>query len=236
MNVRFSEGRDKLNAALAAAQAAMSPALKDAKNPHFRSSYATVSAVLEAVLTAYNDNGLNVSQHAGWDDGLVTLTTVVGHTSGQWMESTCCAPLGGRKDAQAVGSAITYLRRYALQSIAGLPVNDDDGNAASRSPAPQAPQAPQARTRKSIVPKVPKLLGPKELEYRLLQNELTLADLEDWCAAHQQPDPSTLNAARQAQLLAWLDNAGASKVHDWWDQKRKAMNAGPDEGDGENRD
>jgi len=125
------------------------------------------------------------------------------------------------------------LRRYALQSIAGLPVNDDDGNAASRSPAPPAPQAGK---RKSIVPKVPKLLGPKELEYRLLQNELTLADLEDWCAAHQQPDPSTLNAARQAQLLAWLDNAGASKVHDWWDQKRKAMNAGPDEGDGENRD
>ena len=104
--------------------------------------------------------------------------------------------------------------------------------------APQAPQAPPARARKSIVPKVPKLLGPKELEYRLLQNELTLADLEDWCAAHQQPDPSTLNAARQAQLLAWLDNAGASKVHDWWDQKRKAIDAmnRPDEGDGENRD
>jgi len=229
MEVRFSDQREALFKALSGAQKTMAPALKDARNPHFRSKYATVSAVLQAVLDAFTDHGLSVTQHPGFTDGLVTLETVVGHSSGQWMSSKVAAPLGGRKDVQAVGSAITYLRRYSLQSIAGLPTEDDDGNAAS-SPA-RSPARPAAR--KSIVPQRPKQLGPKELEYRLTQNELTLSDVEEWCAAHGQPDPSSLDATRQAQLLTWLDKSGAVKIHAWFEEKRQAE-AGPDEGDGEN--
>ena len=60
------------------------------------------------------------------------LTTTLLHDSGQMLSSTVATPMGKKQDAQAVGSAITYLRRYALQSIMGLPVEDDDGNAASR--------------------------------------------------------------------------------------------------------
>tara|TARA_R100000654_G_scaffold42753_6_gene68991 strand:- start:791 stop:1468 length:678 start_codon:yes stop_codon:yes gene_type:complete len=222
MEVRFSDQREALFKALSGAQKTMAPALKDARNPHFRSKYATVSAVLQAVLDAFTDHGLSVTQHPGFTDGLVTLETVVGHSSGQWMSSTVAAPLGGRKDVQAVGSAITYLRRYSLQSIAGLPTEDDDGNAASSPPRTPA--------RKSIVPQRPKRLGPKELAYWLTRKNLTLADLEDWCAAHEQPDPSALNATRQSQLLGWLDNRGAEKIHAWLEARR---NAGPDEGDGE---
>jgi hypothetical protein len=120
-----TDKRADLAKALVQAQASMGPAIKDSKNPHYRSSYASLSAVIGAVIPALNEQGVAVMQ-------LPQLTTILMHTSGQMLSSTVATPMGKKQDAQAVGSAITYLRRYALQSIMGLPVEDDDGNAASR--------------------------------------------------------------------------------------------------------
>lgn len=118
--------------ALIKAQSEMGSAVKDSKNPHFRSRYASLAAVIDAVVPVLNANGVGVLQLPSIEGSEVRLTTILMHSSGQRLSSTVGAPLGKKQDAQAVGSAITYLRRYSLQSIMGLPVEDDDGNAASR--------------------------------------------------------------------------------------------------------
>ncbi len=128
--------------ALIKAQSQMGSAGKYGKNPHFRSRYASLAAVIDAVIPVLNANGLGVLQLPSIEGSEVQLTTILMHSSGQRLSSTVGAPLGKKQDAQAVGSAITYLRRYSLQSIMGLPVEDDDGNAASRR-QPQRRQVPE---------------------------------------------------------------------------------------------
>ena len=113
------------------AQAALGPVFKNATNPHFKSKYAGLDAVVEAVLPPLNANGFAVIQHPTGNGALVKVTTMLVHTSGQWMRSTL--PLRPVKnDPQGVGSAITYGRRYGLMALAGVAPEDDDGNAASQ--------------------------------------------------------------------------------------------------------
>jgi len=134
--------------AMAAAQADMGPVFKDAANPAFRSKYASLAAVCEAVLPAMNKHGLTVIQAPGTANGEVTIETIIGHASGTMMR-TSLALKPAKPDPQGVGSAITYGRRYALLSLAGVAPEDDDGNAASASTAParQPPQQSRADSR-----------------------------------------------------------------------------------------
>ena len=218
-HIQTSADTAALFKALSAAQSEMMPATKDGTNPHFRSRYASLAAVLQAVLPACNRNGLSIMQHPTLGDGVVHLTTMVAHSSGQWMSSTASTPLTGRKDAQAVGSAITYLRRYAAQAIAGLPVEDDDGNAASvrRTPAP-AP-APSVS---SLVPQRPRAMTAAELDKALTNLELTPADMAGWCRAHNRPTPADMTPVQQSQMMSWLSGAGGNQVRKWLEAQAAA--------------
>jgi hypothetical protein len=123
-------------------QADLEPARKEAVNPHFRSRYADLAACLEAVRAPMAKHGLALSQHAGLDGDVVTLTTLLLHTSGEFLQSTAGVRLA-KHDAPSVGSALTYLRRYALSAVVGLSAEADDDGAAAMAPAPvQAPRAP----------------------------------------------------------------------------------------------
>jgi hypothetical protein len=130
------------------AQAAMAPLRKEATNPAFKSKYADLAAVVEAVLPALNEHGFGLMQPPHSDGALVEVETILLHESGGYIRSV----LGlrpSKADPQGVGSAITYARRYALQSISGIAPEDDDGNAASgprQSPPKQASEAPKAPT------------------------------------------------------------------------------------------
>jgi len=126
-----SEQVDKLAAALCKAQAEMGGAVKDAKNPFFKSSYADLTSVIKAIKEPFANNGLSYSQLPVTSEGGggVGVTTILMHSSGQWLESEFYLPLA-KKDPQGGGSAITYARRYALQAIAGIPTADDDAEAA----------------------------------------------------------------------------------------------------------
>ena len=126
-----SDSIKDLAAALNKAQDQMSGALKDSKNPFFKSSYADLSSVVAAVKEPFADNGLSYSQFPVFEDGKVGVETILMHTSGQWLCGVLLLPMT-KQDPQAAGSAITYARRYALQSIAGVPSEDDDGNKASQ--------------------------------------------------------------------------------------------------------
>ncbi len=132
-----SEHINELATALNKAQDQMSGALKDAKNPFFKSNYADLGSVVRAIKEPFSANGLSYSQFPLFEDGKVGVETILMHTSGQWLSSVLLLPMT-KQDPQAAGSAITYARRYALQAIAGVPAEDDDGNAASKPAAKNA--------------------------------------------------------------------------------------------------
>lgn len=127
--------------ALIAAQAGFRPILKDATNPHFRSKYADLPSILEAVNPALREHGLVCVQRGKVHDGQQILVTELLHDSGQTLASDMLMPT--QSDPQKMGSALTYFRRYALLALLGIaPDDDDDGNAASRSSPNQRQQTP----------------------------------------------------------------------------------------------
>ena len=133
--MQTSEQINELATALAKAQGQMGAAKKDAENPFFKSKYADLGSVINAIKGPLSDNGLSYTQFPIREGEAAGVVTRLLHASGQWMESEYTLPLA-KFDSQAVGSAFTYARRYALQAIAGIPAGDDDGNAASEA-APQ---------------------------------------------------------------------------------------------------
>lgn len=130
-----SESIKHIAAALNKAQAEMSGAKKGANNPFFKSKYADMNSVVDAVRIPFCNNGLSYSQFPIMQDNKVGVETILMHESGEWMSDILVLPMV-KQDPQAAGSAITYAKRYALQSIAGIPSEDDDGNAASNQKAP----------------------------------------------------------------------------------------------------
>lgn len=150
MSVFASPTLGELAKALSAAQAELTPAKKDATNPHFRSRYADLASCWDAVRAPLAKHGLAISQHAGLEGDVVTLTTLLIHSSGEYIQSTAGVRLA-KHDAPSVGSALTYLRRYSLSSVVGLSTEDDDGAAAMASaahvPAYQEPKPSPALER-----------------------------------------------------------------------------------------
>jgi ERF superfamily len=135
----------KLAEALAKAQAEIKTALKDKNNPFFKSSYADLEAVWDACRDPLTKNGLSVTQPLYTDsNGKLFLVSLLLHSSGEWIKSV--APINPVKsDPQSTGSAITYMKRFALSALVGVVPSekpsehdeegpkdfDDDGNAAS---------------------------------------------------------------------------------------------------------
>lgn len=118
--------------ALVKAQKAFGPALKTNTNPAFRSKYADLSACIEAVMDALNDNGIALVQQTREDSTGVTVETVFVHESGESLSSGPLHVPAAKQDPQGYGSALTYARRYSLMAACGIAPEDDDGNAASR--------------------------------------------------------------------------------------------------------
>lgn len=137
----------KLYTALLAAQRAMGPVLKDAKNPAFRSSYATLQSVLDTIEGPLWDNGLVIVQRFQYDrigrdavagEGTPILITELIHAaSGDKLESVVPVVCKDPNDPQKVGGALTYYRRYSLLALLNLAPDDDDGNSASKPPSPR---------------------------------------------------------------------------------------------------
>jgi len=125
-----SESIKEIAIALSKFQSEVPNISKDGSNPFFKSKYATLSNILETIKKPLIDNNLSYSQFPSGEHG---LTTILMHSSGEWMQDTYkMTPI--KNDPQGLGSAITYQRRYALGSILGLNIDeDDDGNKASET-------------------------------------------------------------------------------------------------------
>ena len=118
---------DKLAAALAKAQSELEGAKKESTNPFFKSSYADLHAVIKSAFPYLSKYGLSVSQGNEIIPNAICVTTTLMHASGQWLRSKVKLPLS-KVDAQGVGAAITYGRRYGLSAIVGIAQYDDDAN------------------------------------------------------------------------------------------------------------
>lgn len=137
----------ELAKSMSLAQGEMGGAHKGANNPFFKSKYADLGAVIEAVKEPFSKHGLSYVQFPIEDNGRVGVETILMHSSGEWMSNKFTVQLT-KQDAQGAGSAITYCRRYGLQAVAGIPSEDDDGNAAS--PAPKRSNADVAKLQAHI--------------------------------------------------------------------------------------
>lgn len=125
----------ELATALAKAQGAIEDAEKDRTNPHFKSRYADLASVRDAIRSPLSSNGLSFVQLARGEGGHVEVETILMHSSGQFISEVLAMPVG-QNTPQGFGSALTYARRYSLMAIVGVAAaeDDDDGDAASRQP------------------------------------------------------------------------------------------------------
>ena len=168
-----TDGLAPLFAAYVKAQSQMGEVFKRANNPAFKSKYADLATVVDAVIPAFNASGLAVIQSPAFDGEVVTIVTMIAHIEGGWMKSSIdLRP--SKTDPQGVGSAITYGRRYGLMAVAGVAPEDDDGNAASGGDQRQNGQT---------APKQSQAVTAAQTAITLCE---TLADLKTWKATNDE--------------------------------------------------
>jgi hypothetical protein len=177
-----------LAGAMALAFAEIEAATKSATNPHFKSKYADLGAVIDAVKPPLIKYGLFFTQRCHPSEGGVCVETVLHYRDGDSMPLGQLFVPANKNDAQGFGSALTYARRYGLMTAFGVPAEDDDGNAARASARPTKGETRPANSDESL----PTDLGRGEGEMsssalraslRLLVHHIngsgSVADLED---------------------------------------------------------
>ena len=204
----------EIASALVKAQKEFGPALKTSTNPHFRSKYADLSACVEAVIDALNNNGIYLMQLTEQHpDGVVVYTTFI-HESGQQLAGGSLFMPASKADAQGFGSALSYARRYSLMAACGIAPEDDDGNAATASAPPKAaPKATQAAPPKPPVA-APKKVEGKSGEWQLKVSSEPDTEFGDWLAVVVELTVTALDAAKTKDdvMNIWRVNANIYKI------------------------
>jgi len=211
---------NEIATALAKAQAAMDNASKDRTNPAFKSKYADMASVRDAVNGPLSSHGIAYVQAAATTADGVTVETRLIHSSGQWLASVVGA-VPKAYDPQSIGSAITYLRRYSLMAMVGIAPEDDDGNAGSgrqdgppawqsqrreeprreeapRQEAPKTPAKWRDDTRKSFCAELDKL-------------GIKYDNVAAWSESLGRPRPSVMEPAQRSALLQALLGSGRAR-------------------------
>lgn len=132
--------------AFVAFQSEVENVLKDSKNPHYGSTYASLAAILDTIRPILAKHKLAIMQTAQATATDTTLQTTVVHESGETLDGGSYPLRPVKNDPQGYGSAMTYARRYTLAALCGIAQEDDDGNLASKpvqTPRQTAPAAPR---------------------------------------------------------------------------------------------
>lgn len=203
-----SEDIKELAAALVNFQKEVPTIKKDGTNPHFQSKFASLESIITTIKPTLSSNNLAVSQFPTGDDELVTILM---HQSGQYIRTTVkISPQ--QRTPQGVGSAITYMRRYALSAVLGLATDeDDDGNAATAAkPAAQRPKAPA----KPAAPKLP--ADPFEAAKVMIERARSVDEV---ISISERADASDKLTAEQKQEIK---KVAAHKVDSFDNQSQEA--------------
>jgi len=156
-----SDQINELATALAKAQAKIRGAVKDSANPFFKSSYADLQSVWDAIREPLAANGLAVVQTTDTNEaGQLQLVTTLMHSSGQWIQGRFpILPL--KQEPQAIGSATSYARRYALAALVGVYQTDDDAEQAQARVATTSNKAPSVSSSNTGPKPASKQLAPE---------------------------------------------------------------------------
>ena len=122
----LSQSISKISAALLLAQREIGSVKKTAANPFFKSKFADLTSVIDAVKDSLNKHEITVLQPHNEQ----VVETILVHSSGEFIGSKTPIVCAKQNDPQALGSAISYARRYGLQSLVCLPAEDDDAESA----------------------------------------------------------------------------------------------------------
>lgn len=151
--------------AFAVAQAQMGSAFKNAKNPFLKNKYADLTAIQNAVYPAFHANGFAIMQSPGKDEFGPFVETTFAHISGDNYSGKVYLEYKAN-DMQSLGGAITYARRYGLAALSGVPIEDDDGNAATGRDKPKVTQAaPQEAATSASNPVTPIHRGVRLMKF-----------------------------------------------------------------------
>jgi hypothetical protein len=167
--MEMSEQINDLSAALSAAQSELNNPVFDAKNPHFKSMYASLASVRNAIVPVFSKHGLSIIQDVAAIDGCIVCVQMLLHKSGQWIKTTGLKVPCDKQNAHGYGSATTYARRFSLMALACVVGDDDDdGNAISINSS-QNQSNSQANQQKKV---------EKDLDWAAkIQETTTLEDL-----------------------------------------------------------
>lgn len=202
------ENLNELFSALAKAQTEMTNAAKNVDNAYLKSKYADLSSVMDAAKPHLAKHGLCVIQRMITQEGELYLQTILGHSSGQSIESTVKVEVkesvGNNQKTNymhALGSSLSYLRRYSYAALVGVAVgtNDDDGN--DSMPAGYKPEAKKPVEKAAVVA----LIDTNELKLieDMIGEDVDL--LNDVLAKAKISKLADLPAARFQGLMNWLD-------------------------------
>lgn len=149
-----SESIAEIAKALSSFQGEVKQPLKDKDNPFFKSKYVPLENVVEAITEISAKHGLSFLQYPVNQESRVGIITILMHSSGEFIETEPIFATPAKQDAQATGSVITYLKRYALSAVFGITSDqDDDGNNASQvdNKQNQTKQAPPATNNSNLL-------------------------------------------------------------------------------------
>ena len=155
--MKTSESITNISKALVAFGQSMPKVPKDKINPHFKSKYASLSIMIEKATPILAANKLAIVQQIDGD----CMTTTLLHESGEYITATAAMPCANPSNPQAMGSAITYARRYAYGSILSLDIDDDDDANAATQTAPPQRQAKPTVAKSAPVPKGERVIVAK---------------------------------------------------------------------------
>ncbi len=165
--MNHSESIKQIAAALAAFQREVKDPTRNGENPHFKSKYVQLDGLLAAVRPILANHGLSLMQSTGGDGVNISVSTLIMHTSGEWIETEPLVLKAQQATPQGAGSACTYGRRFSLSAALGVAWDDDDdGNAASaQKPAPKAEDKPAPKTEDKPAPKAKAGKADSRAEY-----------------------------------------------------------------------
>lgn len=197
---------NKLFAAMAKAFPEIEGATKDRNNPHFKSKYADLSSVVEAIKPALVRNDLFYAQKTHDRTDGVCVETIVGHSSGEVFSFGELFVPAAKRDPQGFGSALTYARRYSLMTAFGVCPEDDDGNAGTKALNGDGEGQGQGRTDGKVSPAPSDFDGTEKL-LSLIEGCQTFDALRNvWSAnaayVSASPDKERLTAAKDARKAA----------------------------------
>lgn len=164
---------------------------KDAKNPFFKSNYATLENILEVIEVPLNEAGLTFAQFPSNNYGLTTI--LIHAESGEFIESEYFME-PAKKDPQGAGSVITYQRRYALAAILGLAQEDDDANAGTHGG--KTPQAAEENNKPWLNKDTKEFNGAVK---KLADGQTTIAKIRTVMKVSKEVETLLNNAVKELQ-------------------------------------